>query len=173
MGLEQERFLDIVTDPASIVLQPVADTGDQVSGHGELAEALRGTGYRLTPQRLMILSIVHDNQGHITAEQIYEKVREQYPYVDISTVYRTLQLLKRLHLVTETNLGGDSVEYELVATQPHHHLVCQRCSVTIRLDDSFIQPLRERLREDYGFEVDMEHFALFGVCRRCRETTAE
>lgn len=138
-------------------------------GYAELAETLRDVGYRLTPQRLMILAIIHESQGHVTAEQIHEKVRQQYPYVDISTVYRTLQLLKRLHLVTETNLGGDKVEYELIQPQLHHHLVCQKCSTTVRLDDSFIQPLRERLRQDYGFEADMDHFAIFGYCQSCRE----
>jgi Fur family ferric uptake transcriptional regulator len=143
-----------------------------MSGHGQLVEALRGTGYRLTPQRLMILGIVHDNEGHITAEKVHEKVREQYPYVDISTVYRTLQLLKRLRVVTETDLGGGSVEYELTANRPHHHLVCHNCSKTIRLDDGFVQPLRDRLREDYGFEADMDHFAMFGICKDCREQAA-
>ena len=140
-----------------------------MSGHSGIIDSLRETGYRLTPQRMMVVSILHDSKGHISAEEIHARVQEHYPYVDISTVYRTLQLLKRLHFVTETNLGGGAVRYELSRGQ-HHHLVCQRCSASVQLEDSFIQPLRQKLRDDYRFEADLEHFAILGLCERCHES---
>ena len=139
-----------------------------MSGHGTMIESLREVGYRLTPQRMLIVSIIHDSKGHITAEQIHSRVVQQYPYVDISTVYRTLQLLKKLHLVSETDLGGGRVQYELSEGEGHHHLVCRTCGSTFPLDDEVIEPLRERLLEKHGFQADMEHFAIFGVCSRCR-----
>ncbi len=138
-----------------------------MSGHSTIMESLRGVGYRLTPQRMLIVSIIHDSKGHITAEEIHSRVVKQYPFVDISTVYRTLQLLKKLHLVSETDLGGGRVQYELSEGSRHHHLVCRRCGATLPLDDEVIEPLRGRLLDKHGFQADMEHFAIFGLCREC------
>ena len=133
--------------------------------------SLREVGYRLTPQRMLIVSIIHDSKGHVSAEEIHQRVKEQYPFVDISTVYRTLQLLKRLRIVTETDLGDGSVRYELSQAQRHHHLVCRQCGKTFALDDDVIEPLRSNLMDAYGFAADMEHFAIFGRCRGCRSGT--
>lgn len=138
------------------------------SGHGAIIESLKEVGYRLTPQRMLIVSIIHDSRGHVSAEEIYERVKEQYPYVDISTVYRTLQLLKKLRIVSETDLGGGRVQYELADRQGHHHLVCRLCGKTAGVDDEMLEPLRTALRDRYGFEADMRHFAVFGLCQECR-----
>src|SRR4030042_2236743 len=92
-----------------------------MTGHGAIMESLREVGYRLTPQRMLIISIIHGAEGHISAEVIHEQVVEQYPYVDISTVYRTLQILRKLRLVSETDLGGGCVGYELTeGARPQH-----------------------------------------------------
>ncbi len=144
-----------------------------MSGHGAIMESLREVGYRLTPQRMLIVSIIHESKGHITAEEIHNRVAQQYPYVDISTVYRTLQLLKKLHLVSETDLGGDRIQYELAAGTRHHHLVCHRCGATTALSDDVIEPLRARLAEKHGFQADMDHFAIFGLCEACHRKQGE
>ncbi len=140
-----------------------------MSGHGAIMESLREVGYRLTPQRMLIISIIHGAKGHISAEVIHDQVVKEYPYVDISTVYRTLQILKKLRLVSEIDLGGGSVEYELSESARHHHLVCRQCGHTFPLDDDVMEPLRARLLEKHGFHADMDHFAIFGVCQRCTE----
>jgi Fur family ferric uptake transcriptional regulator len=135
-----------------------------------MANALREVGYRLTPQRLMILSIISDSSGHVTADAIHEQVKEQYPYVDISTVYRTLRLLRKLKLVTEADLGGGMAHYELADRGAHHHLVCRGCGTTMALDDAFLEPLADSLRSKYGFAADLEHLAIFGLCKDCAAT---
>src|SRR4030042_5592334 len=134
-----------------------------------MAATLREGGYPLTPQRMMILAAIYEREGHVTAEAIHERVTQQYPFVDISTVYRTLQLLKKLRLVTETDLGEGVVEYELRERGRHHHLVCRQCGKTAPLDHSYLKPLAGRLEEAYGFQADLEHFAIFGLCSRGRE----
>lgn len=135
-----------------------------------MVSALREVGYRLTPQRLMILSIISDSTGHVTADAIHERVKEQYPYVDISTVYRTMRLLKKLKLVTDADLGRGVVHYELADSSAHHHLVCRRCGITVALDDAFLEPLADSLRSKYGFAADLEHLAIFGLCKDCAAT---
>ena len=137
--------------------------------HVDMLASLREVGYRLTPQRMMILSIFNECEGHITAEAIHERVCKDYPFVDISTVYRTLQLLKKLRLVTETDLGSGVVQYELSERGRHHHLVCRGCGQTAPLDDAFLEPLARRIEESYQFRADLEHFAIFGLCSKCQK----
>jgi len=139
---------------------------------GELQEALRKSGQRLTPQRMMVLSALAEQDGHVSAETILELVKPEYPYINLSTVYRTLDMLVELGLVAETDLGSGVRQFEILGTHPHHHLICQRCGGTVEIDDETLQPLRERLQTLYGFEPRMDHFAIFGVCQHCREPEA-
>ncbi|HEX7103312.1 MAG TPA: Fur family transcriptional regulator [Nitrolancea sp.] len=134
-----------------------------------LQEALRNSGQRLTPQRMMVLSALSEQENHVTAETLLDLVRLEYPYINLSTIYRTLDLLVELGLVAETDLGGGVREFELVGAHPHHHLICQRCGHTVEIGDETLQPLRDRLQSHYGFEARMDHFAIFGVCQTCRE----
>jgi Fur family ferric uptake transcriptional regulator len=124
-------------------------------------------GYRLTPQRQKIIAIIEDSQSHISAEEIYRQVKAEYPYVNISTVYRTLELLKTLGLVTETELGDGRLRYHPIGKGHHHHLVCQSCGQVFDLDEELLFPLKETLRERYHFEADLRHLAIFGRCRDC------
>jgi Fur family ferric uptake transcriptional regulator len=139
----------------------------------ELQDVLRRSGQRLTPQRMMVLSALAQQGGHVTAETILEMVRPDYPYINLSTVYRTLDMLVELGVVAETDLGGGVRQFELLGAQPHHHLICQRCGTTIEVGDEVLQPLRERLQNLYDFEPRMDHFAIFGICARCRDLMAD
>ncbi|MBI3732308.1 MAG: transcriptional repressor [Chloroflexi bacterium] len=131
-------------------------------------ELLRKHGRRVTPQRAMILTAIEAHDAHVTAEQIYERVRAAHPYVNRSTVYRTLQMLCRDGLVTVTDLGAGSVQYELHRDQPHHHMVCQQCGTVAELDHTLLEPLKVVLKRRYGFKAGIEHFAIFGLCARCQ-----
>jgi Fur family ferric uptake transcriptional regulator len=134
----------------------------------ELNTILLGRGVRLTPQRLMVREVLAAHAGsHITADKILAAVVAHYPYVDKTTVYRTLDLLREHSLVVMTDLGGGKLEYELVS-QPHHHIVCKQCGYTVELDDTTLDPLRRLVEQQYGFQPCFDHFALFGVCAACR-----
>ena len=135
----------------------------------ELQDVLRRSGQRLTPQRMMVLSALAQQGGHVTAETLLELVKPDYPYINLSTIYRTLDMLVELGLVAETDLGSGVRQFELLGSHPHHHLVCQRCGTTIEVGDETLQPLRERLQTLYDFEPRMDHFAIFGICPHCRE----
>lgn len=139
-----------------------------MSHHGKIMEALQGIGYRLTPQRMMILEAIADSDGHISAEEIHEKVRAAYPYLDISTVYRTLDLLKTLHLVSETDMGRGHGQYELLSKRLHHHLICRECGRILDVENSSLDPLLRAMEEKYDFQAEIEHLAIFGVCGNCR-----
>ncbi len=126
-------------------------------------------GYRLTPQRMMILSAIEGSESHISAEEIYAQVVAKYSHVNISTVYRTLELLKRLGLVTETDLGEGRVRYHPADKGHHHHLVCEECGAIIDLDESTLFPLKDALLRNYKFVADLRHLAIFGRCTNCQK----
>lgn len=134
---------------------------------GNLIRKLSERGYRLTPQRLMVLSAIENSHDHISAEEIYAQVVAKYPHVNISTVYRTLELLEKLGLVTETDLGGGRVRYHPAEKGHHHHLVCQECGRIIDLDEAVLSSLKNWLRREYRFSADLRHLALFGRCAAC------
>ena len=136
---------------------------------GDLISQLSEQGYRLTPQRMMVMSAIANSEHHISAEEIYVQVVAKYPHVNISTVYRTLDLLKRLGLVTETDLGGGRVRYHPADKGHHHHLVCQECGAIIDLDESVLSSLKSQLLQEYKFSADLRHLAIFGRCSNCHK----
>ena len=115
----------------------------------------------------MIGAAIENSDGHISAEEIYAQVIAKYSQVNISTVYRTLELLKRLHLVTETDFGEGRVRYHPAGKGHHHHLVCQECGAITDLDESVLTSLKDVLLREYGFSADLRHLAIFGRCVKC------
>jgi len=123
----------------------------------------------LTPQRLMVLDALHSVDTHISAEEIYAQVKAKYPYGNISTVYRTLDLLKELGLVTEINQGDGRIRYHPLEKGDHHHLICSKCGKISDLPAAALLPLTDMLAQNYKFEADVKHLAVFGICAECQK----
>ena len=136
---------------------------------GNIITSLSERGYRMTPQRMMVLSAIEGSNHHISAEEIYAQVVAKYPHLNISTVYRTLELLHKLGLVTETDLGGGRVRYHPADKGHHHHLVCQECGKVIDLDESVLEDMKLVLKRDYKFDPEIRHMAFFGTCADCKK----
>ena len=137
----------------------------------EAIERVRQLGLRLTQQRLLVLQALCDLGGHASAEEIHEQATRQRRDLNLSTVYRTLERLRDLRILSQTDLGRGCAEYEILTGRPHHHLVCQRCGRVIDLDHGYFAAAAESIRADLGFEPILDHFAIFGLCGECR--TAE
>jgi len=133
----------------------------------ETAVTLRDAGQKVTPQRMLILSSVRHASEHLTAARILDDVRRTYPYVDASTVYRTLSSAADLGLVSETDMGSGDAQFEWIGKDRHHHLICRTCGGVSSLDNSYLDGLATALHDDIGFQADLGHFAIFGVCREC------
>jgi Fur family ferric uptake transcriptional regulator len=140
--------------------------------HTEFLDQLREKGHRLTPQREMILAVVCESDSHLSADEILKRVRKRYPYINKSAVYRTLDLLARLGFVNPTDFGQGRVEYEVHQHPHHHHLLCRNCHQMIEVDERVFGSLEKTLRTDYGFFADLDHFAIFGLCRKCQKAVA-
>lgn len=135
----------------------------------ELAHLLRSADQRATPQRLMILSVLQEADRHLTADEVFQQLGPMRSALNRSTVYRTLERFRDAGLVSETDLGGGVRVYELLAVHRHHHLICQRCNGMIEMDDAAVEPMRDAIRNRYGFEPRVDHLAIWGVCAECDE----
>ena len=133
---------------------------------GDWQAELRARGYRLTPQRQLVLEAV-GTLGHATPEEIAAAVRKTASGVNISTVYRTLELLEELGLVQHTHLGHGAPTYSVASEDDHVHLVCRDCGGVDEVASEVVEDVVRRLSAERGFTVDVGHFAVFGRCRAC------
>lgn len=131
-----------------------------------LAEVLRAKGLRLTAQRQLVLDAVHE-LGHATPDQVHAKVAKVAAGVNITTVYRTLELLEELGLVTHAHLTHGAPTYHSIGEAQHIHLVCKSCGELSEIPSSMLAPLAQALHAEHGFLLDVGHVALFGLCGRC------
>ena len=132
-----------------------------------VASQLREAGYRVTPQRQLILDAVCHLGGHVTPEEVYEHVHESAPAVNRATVYRTLAFLREQGFITATQRRKGGFSYEIAATEPHHHLVCRQCGDSLELPHSALRGLFQEVEAQHGFVIDMKHVTFFGLCARC------
>ena len=126
---------------------------------------LHELGYRLTPQRTLVWDVLRASGDHMSAEDVCAQVQQQFPHVNISTVYRTLELLVELHLVHETRLGPTRRFFEVEEDVPHHHLVCDTCGGVTHLHDEDLGSLTQVLSAQQGFAS--REVTVFGRCRQC------
>jgi|YNPMSStandDraft_1061717.scaffolds.fasta_scaffold86841_2 Fur family ferric uptake transcriptional regulator len=130
--------------------------------------SLRNKGLRLTPQRKTILAALHQLGELATAEEIFQHVQKSSSSLDISTVYRTLELLRTFQVVTCIQGSDGQYRYELAPHHaPHVHLVCRACGRVLEATVDSLQPFISDAWEQYGFEVDVNALSIGGLCREC------
>jgi Fur family ferric uptake transcriptional regulator len=137
----------------------------------EWNERLHSRGYRVTPQRTLVLCAINE-LGHATPEEILGRVQAAAPRVNLSTVYRTLEVLEEVGLVTHAHLGHGSPTYHSVDDEVHIHLVCGDCGGVESIPAEAARDFLDSLDRDRGFSTDIGHMAIHGRCRACREGVA-
>ena len=135
-------------------------------------QTLKSAGYRLTPQRVAVWEAVRRDGRHRTVEEITAEVQQTLPEVNVSTVYRTLELLVSLELVQETRLAGAASYFEVAPTPVHHHYVCERCGAVGHFDDDLLALVRDELTTR-AFEVNQIKVTAFGLCHDCRSVAGQ
>jgi Fur family ferric uptake transcriptional regulator len=143
----------------------------QVSANA-LDQVLRARGLRATPQRRLVLRAVSE-LGHATPEQVCEFVQGEAASLNLSTVYRALELLEGLGVVSHTHLQHGSPTYQVADHVDHLHLVCRRCGSVTEADLELARPLAETVEAGHGFRTDLSHLSLHGVCGTCRSQDDE
>ena len=142
-----------------------------MSGHDSAVVRLRSEGYRMTPQRLSVLDIVARRSGHIDADEVWKLARQDHPYVDLATIYRTLRLLKSIGVVTEVMIGNKH-HFELADHHNrHNHMVCSVCDGVQTLSPDYLVEFSQRLEHEFGFVPDLDNITIGGVCGQCKVVT--
>jgi Fur family ferric uptake transcriptional regulator len=136
-------------------------------------DELRTRGHRITLPRRWTLKVLLQEQTHLTCEQVQAHLAEQDMQVNTASVYRALQWLKQNGIVAQTDLGTGAAVYSLIGSHPHHHLVCLNCERIIDAPDNLFDDLRELLLREYDFQARIDHFAIFGTCKRCQGEDSE
>lgn len=129
-------------------------------------QRLRGSGYRLTPQRELVLAAVERLQ-HATPEEVLACVRESSSAINLSTVYRNLEVLEELGLVRHAHLSERVATYHSTTEHEHFHLVCRKCQRVISVDPEVAGDFAARLEREQGFVPDLGHLVMFGECVEC------
>jgi len=127
---------------------------------------LKEKGLRLTPQRRLILDIIHEADAHLTAEEIINSVQSKMPGVNKSTIYRTLELLEELNCVFKSEVD-DKFIYHHAEEGHHHHIICRKCGKSIDCDEHIFHSVETSLNKEYGFHADFKHVVTTGLCSDC------
>ena len=131
-------------------------------------ETLRSRGYRITPQREMIVEAIAHSGHHINAEEVFAQVQERTRSMNIATVYRTLELLVEQGLASRIDLGEERVIYATYQHGPHIHLVCRQCGQVVDANQDMLSVLNHQLQSEYQFAADLQHISVVGLCSNCQ-----
>lgn len=144
-------------------------------------ELLKKNGLKVTTQRIAILEVLQNRPGtHLTAEEIYDCVKEDHPDIGLATVYRTVQLMSELNVIDRFRLDDGYVRYEIgmmeeekEKTHHHHHLVCLNCQEVFAFEDDMLESLEGKIKESMGFSVVDHEVKLYGYCKDCQKILRE
>ena len=134
-------------------------------------KTLKQRGFKLTPQRKLVIDALHGSMTHLTAEELIGRVQAKMPEVHKSTVYRTLELLEKNGCIYKSELG-DHVIYHHAEGDHHHHLVCSRCGKIIECNEDTFALIEKTLAEKYSFMMDFKHLVISGICEECKDRNA-
>ena len=140
----------------------------------EFKKLLKEKGLKVTNQRLLVLEVLADHRDtHMTAEDIYDLVKEDYPEIGLATIYRTLQLLLNMQLVDRINLDDGCIRYEIGGLfdgefrHHHHHLICKTCGKVLPFRHDLLDDLERQIEEETGFHVLDHELKFYGQCKEC------
>jgi len=133
-------------------------------------ESLRKQGYRITPQREIIIQTLAHGDNHMTADDIYNQIQQRTKAINLATVYRTVDLLVNHGLATRFILGDGRVAYATTQHGEHIHLVCRHCGTIVKVDHQLIESLVAKIQTQQGFSADLSHITIFGLCEYCKST---
>ena len=135
----------------------------------ELVARLREQGHRLTPQRMAVLKTLVTNEEHLSVEQIYERVRADFPMTSLATIYKTVAVLKEMGEVLELGFSNDSNRYDGSKPYPHPHLICIKCKNIVDIDISTLDALSLKIAQKTGYRIVNHRLDFFGICPQCQE----
>jgi len=135
----------------------------------KIAATLRQYGFKLTPQRWVVIRTIISSQDHLTPAAMYKKVHQEHPNIGLVTIYRTLGILAKLGLICELHAGGSCRSYAISAPGRHHHLICSNCGTVVDFTGYDLSRLEQRLSMETGFKVADHLLEFIGLCQACQK----
>ncbi len=135
----------------------------------EMITNLKEPGHRLTPQRMAVLKILAADEGHPSVEQIYERVKVDFPMTSLATIYKTVTLLKEMGEVLELGFSDDSNRYDGNKPYPHPHLICIKCKNIVDPQVAALSELHQEVARSTNYRILSHRLDFFGICPRCQE----
>ena len=126
-------------------------------------------GQRMTSQRRLLLDIISDAGGHLDADELYRRAKERGARISLSTVYRNLQIFKKLSLVEELHFDENHHHYEVKPSAEHHHLVCLGCGKVVEFHNPISRYIKRNVTEAKDFEIIDTELRMTGYCSKCRQ----
>lgn len=137
-----------------------------------IKEALHDARYKLTPQREVTVRVLLENESsHLSAEDVFMKVKDKYPEIGLATVYRTLELLNELNVLDKVNFGDGVSRYDLRkegAQHFHHHLICIHCGSVEEVEEDLLTDVEKIVTRDFNFDILDHRLTFHGVCKLCK-----
>ena len=128
---------------------------------------LHARGFRMTPQRMAILHVLHHSGQHLSPAEVYAQARREVPGLTEPTVYRTLEFLAENGLAHPAHVGNGHLVYEISA-KDHHHLICRSCGKEAEVEHARLEKLYRDLEAASGYRLTDSHVTFFGLCPDCR-----
>ena len=137
----------------------------------ELKRIVKQKGLKYTEQREIVLNILINATDHLSAEEVYNEIKTQYPEsnIGIATVYRALSFLEEVDLITSITFGTDGKKYESNAKSHHDHLICTSCGKIVEFLDDEIEKRQERIAKKNKFKITSHSMQLYGTCEDCQK----
>ena len=135
----------------------------------EIITRLKEQGCRMTPQRLAVGKILANSEDYLSAEKVYERVKPDFPFTSLATIYKTVTLLKKLGEVMELGFVDDSNRYDGIRPFPHPHLICLKCKRIIDPDIPVVSELSIELAQKTGYRIINHRLDFFGICPSCQK----
>ncbi len=137
-----------------------------------LKQKLQDTGFKITPQRRAIIEVLLKNDSkHLSSEEIYDLVKDICPEIGIATVYRSMQVLDEVGVISKLNLDDGCIRYEINLNENshhHHHLICKKCSRIIEVEEDLLEEIESSIEKMYGFKVLDHDVKFYGLCKNCK-----
>ena len=135
----------------------------------KIEATLREHGYKLTPQRRVVIQTIISSQDHLTPTAMYKKLHREHPTIGLVTIYRTLEILTKLKLICELHAGGSCRSYAISSPGHHHHIICSNCGTVVNFTGYDLSRLEQRLCQETGFEVAGHLLEFIGLCQACQK----
>jgi Fur family peroxide stress response transcriptional regulator len=134
----------------------------------DLVTKLRGRGLRLTPQRMAVLKTVIGSREHLSAEEIYTRVRADFPMIGLATVYKTIGVLKEMGEIAVLNFDNQRARYDGSGRDTHPHFICNRCNAIVDLKEEDLENIKQKIALKTGYQITDCRLDFFGICPNCQ-----